>query len=340
MGYIPTPLCFIVRACGALAVALCCVAGTAAALEIDLRAAYKSRIVGHGAAFDEHPSWYNDQVTIATIAMRGYDARDLVQSLRGPGQFQGDIVVITDGCSPEVLGARTLNVGMVEGPLAAKRLKTRLFDLIAPESDTAVLFMDADIVANRAIGSFFVAVRQALVLEEHVGVETPCSAWFNRERAWQAHRQGHVWQGGFFFLPSQLQSEVVLRAWQHEIDALPPGSLDQTALVRALAKAPKELRVCKLPSDMSFVPDLWSTIWGAQRTTFTHWTKSSERRHDQGSSGSNAAATKKIRAFLRGFSTPNSDSRRPRRVEQPMDKEGCGAVVNQGNQGRPQSPGV
>jgi len=77
-----------------------------------------------------------------------------------------------------------------------------------------------------------------------------------------------------------------MRAWRREIQAGTRGQLDQDALWAALHDGNREIsgkrkpqfNVCRIFEDVSIVPDLWSTLRGIHSTTFTHWTKSSERR--------------------------------------------------------------
>jgi hypothetical protein len=279
-------------------------------------------------AADAHPAFASTNrgpLTVVTIATWGYDARDWVTALRGPGQWFGDIVVLSDGCAPDPEDCRIVRVDSGErGPgsaLAAKHFKTRLFELAAPTSSTALLFMDADIQINAPLENYLARVRHLQHRHAHgdraSSGQPACQAWFNRERFWQRTKQGHEWQGGFFFLPSAATSSAFLDAWSEQIDLLPPKSLDQTALIQALAANPRTLRVCALPSGaMSYVPDLWSTFWGATSTTFTHWTKSSEVRAWR-HGGSSDATSNALAHFLRGVSTPSGAAagRRPRRVE-------------------------
>lgn len=330
VNYIPGPVCVAVRAFGALGFALGIVALIALSLDLDLEGAVGDKIGvdWHSKhADDAHPVFgarNRGPLTVVTIATRGYDARDWVTSLRTVGQWFGDVVVLSDGCAPDPEDCRVVRINTKEhGPssaLAAKHFKTRLFELAAPTSSTALLFMDVDIQINAPLEDYLSRVRHLQHKHAHEIHDSPdqlaCQAWFNRERFWQRWKQGHEWQGGFFFLPSAAVSTAFLDAWSDQIDLLPPKALDQTALVNALALHSDELRVCALPSGaMSYVPDLWSRFWGVSKTTFTHWTKSSEVRSWRQIPSSTTGAFS-LTHFLRGISIPaEASERRPRRIE-------------------------
>jgi hypothetical protein len=330
VNYIPGPVCIAVRAFGALGLALGIVALIAFSLDMDLEGAVGDKIgVDWHAkhAEDDHPGFgarNRGPLTVVTIATRGYDARDWVSSLRNAGHWFGDVVVLSDGCAPDPEDCRVVRIDTKEyGPssaLAAKQFKTRLFELAAPTSSTAILFMDVDIQVNAPLEDYLARVRHLQHKHAHEIHEAPsgqpaCHAWFNRERFWQRWKQGHEWQGGFFFLPSAAISTPFLDAWSDQIDLLPPKALDQTALVNALELHSDELRICALPSGaMSYVPDLWSRVWGVSETTFTHWTKSSEVRSWRQTSSTTKAFS--LTHFLRGMSIPaEASERHPRRVE-------------------------
>lgn len=57
-------------------------------------------------------------------------------------------------------------------------------------------------------------------------------------------------------------------------------------------------------------------VLGAHRTTFTHWTKSSEMRVSRGPAG----VAHGLKAILRGAASADKGSRPPRRIDPPM---GC-----------------
>ena len=54
-------------------------------------------------------------------------------------------------------------------------------------------------------------------------------------------------------------------------------------------------------------------VMGARRTTFTHWTKSSESRQH-----SSASSAWSVKALLRGAASADKEARAPRRVDPPM----------------------
>lgn len=108
---------------------------------------------------------------IVTVAMCGYDAKEMVQSLRSAGEWTGPIYVLTDAphaedplqCTP--IDVRGNHPTFLTNPnefedyktalgrwnaLYSKWHKTQIFKLI-PESVQTVLFMDADMVAQRSL---------------------------------------------------------------------------------------------------------------------------------------------------------------------------------------------
>jgi hypothetical protein len=301
-----------VRLSGLLIVGLLCTAAVLSVMEIDVSSTVDSKLARFGFR-DAVNDPLLDQLTVVTIATRGYDSRQLVTTLRNQGLFSGDLVVISDNCSPSPESSRIVRVASNADALQSKRLKTQVFELATSVSRRSVLFMDADIEVNKPLSSFMQAVHRAEDSRSRDTSAPTCNGWFNKERAWHRHKQGHLWQGGFFYLPNEEASGPLLRTWEEAIDELPPGSLDQTALLEALRRNP-DLHICELPPDMSYVPDMWSRIMGVRATTFTHFTKSSEVR----------LRPKKDRGFakalLRGVGSSNIP-RPPRRVEVPSDSE-------------------
>ena len=317
---IPPIVCFVGKVSTALFAALVLVSFTAFFLEIDLLSSVEGAFgvspAGQGND-DNYFDWRQRPLTIATIATRGFDARALVESLRGVGDFKGDIVVLSDGCSPEPDGARYVvldglapaSIGKsMTTALEAKTHKTRLFELAAPTSSSSILYIDADVEANQPLEPFLERLRVAQASRDLDG-EPPCEAWFNYERWWHRWKQGHSWQGGFFFLPSAAVSGRFLDAWGAAIASGPADGLDQSALARALFAAEPPLEVCELPrGDMSYVPDIWSALAGPRATTFTHWTKSSELPAGGGWG---------LKATLRRVAGAGDPQRPPRRVNRP-----------------------
>jgi hypothetical protein len=231
---------------GLLIAGLLCTAAVVTLLEIDITSSVDSklaRLVGFGVPLMDDPLL--DRLTVVTIATRGYDARRLVKTLREQGQFSGDLVVLADKCSPHPESARIIHVPSEADPLQSKRFKTQVFDLAAPGLDNgrarSILFLDADIEVNKPLVEFMASVHDAESAKRRRAAHSPpnCNAWFNKERAWHRYKQGHVWQGGFFYLPSKEASGEFLEAWGDAIDNLAPGSLDQTALVEALRQGPR-----------------------------------------------------------------------------------------------------
>jgi hypothetical protein len=134
---------------------------------------------------------------VVTIATWGYDARDWVTALRGPGQWFGDIVVLSDGCAPDPEDYRIVRVDSGErGPgsaLAAKHLKTRLFELAAPTSSTALLFMnDHGNFENWLAGRF---ASSAVPLIDDVVESSEMARQNGKELSYQRNRQGQVCVG-------------------------------------------------------------------------------------------------------------------------------------------------
>ena len=170
----PPQVCLTARVTGVLAVALTVVGLVAFTLDLDLGTGAHGDRLGLAPEVltmnDTSFVWDERPTTIATIALHGFDSRALVVSLRGPGEWTGDIVVIGDKCSPRPEGARFVLAsneimdgadGALSRALASKYLKTRLLELGAPTPSSSVLYLDSDIEANRPVAPFLEALRRA-----------------------------------------------------------------------------------------------------------------------------------------------------------------------------------
>jgi hypothetical protein len=156
------------------------VGAVAFALDLDLSS---SGVMGPPptSSDDTYFAWERRPTTVATIALNGFDSRALVASLRGPGRWRGDVVVLGDRCSPGPpegpVGARYVlaleegaddddtapkDGGVLSRALTAKALKTRLFELAAPTSSSSVLYLDSDIEVNRPLAPFLEALRRTM----------------------------------------------------------------------------------------------------------------------------------------------------------------------------------
>lgn len=173
--------------------------------------------------------------------------------------------------------------------------------------------MDSDIEVNKPISSF---INNIFIKKmEYGGVE--CNAWFNYERYYHRVRHGHLWQGGMFYLPNKQISLKFLSYWGEEIGKLDSkAAFDQTALVTALRNHPKDLLICELPSEMTFIPSVYAVVMGFHGTTFTHWTKSSE---SKGEVKKDLSLGLKTRQYLRSLSLPQKEEMKFKRRVNPDD---------------------
>mgnify|MGYP001308783848 CR=1 FL=1 len=103
-----------------------------------------------------------DSMTIATVALRGYDPRPLLEGLRGQGEWTGRIIVFTDETQYSQALVDEFNVDLrpVELPPDATPLQAKLFKtmVLSPSSsspnEASVLFIDADVEVNGPVRDF------------------------------------------------------------------------------------------------------------------------------------------------------------------------------------------
>ena len=209
------------------------------------------------------------QTDIVTIATRGYSAQHLVNTIQSNGEWEGDIVVISDTAS--ILPARVIVVPTPSDSLWAVDLKTQLFMLSETSSRDDIstftqrlLYLDADMAANSRVQEYL----------DKVVWDPSCSIYMVKER-WYAKSQ---YNSGTMLL-DRTHSQDMLSAWHTLIeehhDAILSQKLyskDQWALMELLNG--DQYKICPLPSGgVSFAADfLTHWLWGDNKTTFTHWT--------------------------------------------------------------------
>ena len=217
------------------------------------------------------------QPAIVTIATNGFSADKLVNSLRKKGQFDGEIFVVGDKCTPASSKATYLEIDVFTpsgGPgnaarQSAKHLKQRLFEILATARPEGVpqqlLYLDADMEANAPV--------QALL--SRLGTWDPsCSAYMFPER-WYAKSR---FNGGTMLIDAGY-SKGLLDAWKAKLEDHPEFPRDQLALSLVLAQSTEaEFRICRFPQGgVSFAADAATAIRGVRATTFTHWTSQKAR---------------------------------------------------------------
>merc|ERR1711879_195441 len=93
-------------------------------------------------------------IAIFTIALNGYDARPLIKSLRTHGEFDGEIVLVGDECSPkpdEKYHVHYIKVNRPETRMEAKGYKQQVFDLTNADQ---IFYVDSDMLVNKPILHF------------------------------------------------------------------------------------------------------------------------------------------------------------------------------------------
>lgn len=237
-------------------------------------------------------------ITIATVALRGYSAKPLLEGLRGAGEWTGRVLVITD----DLNAARTLEddyqaevvpvkLSAAATALDAKLYKTTVLSHLravglrhanattpvpSPENDSGVLFIDADIEVNGPILDF--------LRSSSVG-RLSCTAFFLPERFLYRLKRGHRWNSGLFFARNSQSARVLLASWADELRKDPTQRFDQSALMTSIQQQrrdPKEgysSMLCPLDAtQVTFVPSVANVLRGGRsRSTFIHWSTSSTK---------------------------------------------------------------
>jgi len=193
-------------------------------------------------------------LAVVTIAMAGFQASALVESLRIAGRWHGPIYVLADSCDPgpvltsDVAVVRVLK-SQARDPLAAKVWKTRVFELV---SEARVLFLDSDVQVMRPLPPFILTGPWA----------SGCNAYFTHER-WFV--RDTTWNSGAALFDRRL-SHVLLTAWRSSI-ASRRFVRDQHALKAVLQNGShRHFTACQMPIDqvrVRYEADVVNHVWSA-----------------------------------------------------------------------------
>jgi hypothetical protein len=257
---------------------------------------------------------------IVTVAMCGYDARDMVRSLRSAGEWTGPIYVLTDSpdgedpsqCTPvDVRGDHPTFPGRPDeyddyrralgrwNALYSKWHKTQIFRLLPDKEVRTVLFMDADMVAQRSlVGSSWLDEVEPLITDPSCELVTYPERWYttvpllggkNRTVTGRYH-------SGFMILKRD-ESARLLEAWSSLMVHPEFMDRDQGKLTQAVDLL--RTRVCWQPSrwrHMQIGADGIDGLWFRLTTkgTFYHVASSKSKlktNKRKGVGGSSSSAT-------------------------------------------------
>lgn len=245
-----------------------------------------------------HPKQSLD--AIVTVAMCGFDAKEMVTALRTAGQWTGPIYVITD--SPKKADysndCTTINVqgihpafedkneyeSYVHGitqynpEIYSKWQKTQLFNLIPSgeeEDIQTILFIDADMLAQQPLSKNWLSAVEPLI-------ENPnCELILNPERWYTTlpiiGKKDVALSGRYnsgMMILKRNQSSDVLEQWSHRLVRPPFSGRDQGKLTESIDEL--QTKLCWLPSHWTHVQnqaDLIDRMWFRfvhEKGTFLH----------------------------------------------------------------------
>jgi hypothetical protein len=247
---------------------------------------------------------------IVTVAMCGYDAREMVQSLRSAGEWTGPIYVLTDAphaedpvqCTP--IDVRGNHPTFLNNPnefqdyktaldrwnaLYSKWHKTQIFQLI-PESVQTVLFMDADMLAQRSLTeSSWLGQVESLIADPSCELITYPERWYTTVPILGGKNKTVTgrYHSGFMILKRH-QSAPLLEAWSRLMVHQEFMDRDQGKLTQAIESL--QTKVCWQPNrwrHMQIGADNIDNLWFHLTTkgTFYHVASSKSKMRNGKSKG-------------------------------------------------------
>jgi hypothetical protein len=247
----------------------------------------------------------NDETSldaIVTVAMCGFNANEMVQTLRTKGEWKGYIYVLTDtpdqensdlvtiidvrNNHPTFLNSQEFNLykgGLEEynRELWSKWHKTQIFKLL-PETVHTVLFMDADMLAQKPLSSGWLQGIELSIHNPQCELTLNPERWYTRLPILSTRHPSLAgkWNSGMVILKRE-ESANVLEEWSNRLVRPPFMGRDQSKLTESIEKL--DTKLCFLPSHWKHLhnqADLMDRIWFTifRKATFLHIASSKHSR--------------------------------------------------------------
>ena len=199
-----------------------------------------------------------EKSAIITIATGGYNANDLVKSLKGNGKWDKNIYIISDQCTPKIENTIQLEISSItRSSLESKKYKMKILN---KTSEDYILFLDSDIKVNLPIYKFFDRIGQ---------YDNNCDAYMPHD---VHYSKKYTINSGIIFVKRN-KSEMLLKQWEKLIlNKNYIGEKDQPALKKLIDD--KIVNICVIPDDIVYyAPDIFHKLRGFTTAIFTHYLK-------------------------------------------------------------------
>ena len=195
---------------------------------------------------------------IITIATGGYNANNLIYSLRNIGKWRKNIYIYSDPCTPRINNTISIDLPKItDSPLESKSFK---MDILKNTTEDYILFLDSDIKVDRSINNFFKKIKK---WNESCDAYMPHDIWYSKK---------FIFNSGIIFVKRN-RSEYFLDYWQKIIlDKNYKGNKDQPGLKMIIDK--DIINMCLIPDELVYyLPDTTSKIKGITTSVFKHYLK-------------------------------------------------------------------
>jgi hypothetical protein len=195
---------------------------------------------------------------IITIATGGYNANNLIRTLKKKGRWKRNIYIYSDPCTPEINNTIILKQkNVTRSPLESKILK---MNILKNTTEDYILFLDSDIKVNKPVINFFSQIEE---WNESCDVYMPHDMWYSKKFTYNA---------GIIFVKRN-KSERFLNLWKNKIlEKSYKGNKDQPALKFIIDN--KLAKMCLIPDNLVYyLPDTLHKVSKFNTPLFTHYLK-------------------------------------------------------------------
>ena len=195
---------------------------------------------------------------IVTIATGGYNANDLVKSLRKNGNWDRNIYIYSDPCTPQVNNTIALKIPKITtSQLESKIHKT---SILKNTTEKYILFLDSDIKINRPLDIFFKKIKK---YNNNCDAYMPHDMWYSKK---------FIFNAGII-LVKRNKSEYFLNKWKNIIlSDNYKGNKDQPALKFLIDN--NIIKMCLIPDKLVYYKtDTLNKLRESTSSVFTHYLK-------------------------------------------------------------------
>ena len=202
---------------------------------------------------EEINSYYKD-TSVITIATGGYNAHNLVNSLRTEGKWKKNIYIVEDSCTKPEADTIGIHVNNTSNSLESKLYK---MDILEKTKEEYVLFLDSDITVRKPIIEFLKSIGK---WRNECDAYMPYDLWYSKK---------FIINGGIIFAKKG-KSELFLKQWKERIlDKNYFHKKDQPALKYLVEE--KKVKICMIENDkIGYLPDGTGRLRTIRTEIFSH----------------------------------------------------------------------